>query len=141
MNYPMLIDKETQQALAQLVARAEANPVPIERMMTLSRDFSDPLKAAHMNQMTEQTVYIPTCYCVTYSVEEQPFGQCRHMSLSITTPGARMPHPVAVWEVARLLGFWGDSIEAVDHAYPETLTQGEAINLIQRFAPAPGDLH
>ena len=133
--YPLLIDDEVRAKLAQLAALAEADPVPMARLRKLTRDPKDPLKVAHMAQMNAQSLDIPTCYCVTYSVEEQPFGLARHMSLSITTPGAKLPHPAAVWEVAQLLGFWG-AIHSCEAIYPERLTQGEAINLVQRFERA-----
>jgi hypothetical protein len=136
--YPMLIDDAVREQLADLAARAELHPVPHDRLRLLSQLSRDPaassVKAAHMAQMTAQSLDIPTCYCVTYSIELQPepLGRCRHMSLSITTPGAQLPHPVAVWEVATLLGFWGELCEC-DSIYPETLTQGNAINLVQRM--------
>jgi hypothetical protein len=136
--YPLLIDDAVREQLIDLAARAELHPVPMDRLRLLSQLSRDPgassVKAAHMAQMTAQTIDIPTCYCVTYSIELQPepLGRTRHMSLSLTTPGARMPHPVAVWEVAALLGFWGE-FKDVDHVYMEKLRQGDAVNVVQRM--------
>lgn len=129
--YPMLIDEDLRARLRDLAKKAEQNVVPMLRLAQLTENPKGPGLEAHMQQMVAQTMDIPMCYCVTYSVEEQPFGLARHMSLSITTPGARIPHPVALWEVACLLGFWGNLCDC-DSVYPEPQTQ--AINLVQRMA-------
>jgi len=127
----LVIDDALKAKLADLKKRAEENPVNIREVAEKVKTTMG--KAVHMGQMSAQTVDVPLSYCVTYSIEEgQPIGTVRHMSMAIVVPNGRVPHPMAVWEVAKLLGFWGE-ITDCDHIYPEKLKQGEAINLLQRM--------
>lgn len=131
-----LIGPAERAALADLRERAEAAPVDV---LTLRTKLASPKgKAAHMDQMSEQSVMIPDGYLVTYSVEiGHPAGAARHLSMSSEREG-KVPHPAAVWMVAKNLGFEGDGIEACDNVWPEKLRGriGVAVNAVQLIATA-----
>lgn len=132
---PMVIDEAVKTRLSEIAKLAEENPVDMPALMESIKTPTG--KHQHMRQMTAQTMEIPFGYMVTYSIETgQPVGDCRHMSMSVDNPN-NMPHPVALWEIAKLLGFWGE-LSDVDGMYPEKLFRGVdeamglAINIIQR---------
>jgi hypothetical protein len=135
---PLVLGPEQLYLLETLRIRASAHPV---RMKGLIEKLAEPTyKAAHMAQMSRQTVVLPFGFCVTFSIElEHPAGTCRHMSMSSPAPG-RAPSPEAVDLVSKELGFvggyrcctvWLEDLErggvqkqkAVNLVQPITLTQ------------------
>lgn len=128
---PLLIDDTVKARLAQLKEMAETNPVSLHTLQTLTRNPKDVLKMMHMTQMTMQTMN----FSLTYSVEEQPLGLYRHMSMSVNKEG-RLPNTFALWLVAKELGFWG-TLDDCDSIYKEKIwgNVGESINVIQRMQP------
>lgn len=131
----LLIGPDERKALQDLAARAADAPV---YMPTLTQRIKTPEgKAAHMEQMTAQSVDIPMGYGVTFSIEVgHPLGACRHLSVYINDAPDKLPHPAAVWAIAKELGFWGE-IEQCDGIWPEKLRQGQSINLVQRMEQGP----
>jgi hypothetical protein len=128
MSTPLIIGAAERQALQKLRERASASPVD---MRGLGQKIATPDgKAAHMRQMTEQSVVLAFGWTVTFSIETgHPIGTARHMSLS-SRPG-RIPLPAAAWMVATELGFVGDLDSC--SVWPETLRGhgGTAINIVQ----------
>lgn len=51
---------------------------------------------------------IPIGFRCVFSIEEQPFGWVRHVSVSILEEG-RMPSPDAMWVIAEIFGFGKES--------------------------------
>lgn len=132
---PLVIGPQEKQALAALATLAAEHPVDMRRLMDATKTGEG--KHRHMMQMTMQTIELPVGYSVTFSIEdEHPIGRCRHMSMSVDVAG-KLPNPAAVWMVARELGFWGE-LGDCDGVWPETLRQGEAINLVQRMTKEHG---
>jgi hypothetical protein len=131
-----LIGPPERDALIDLRERAEAAPVDV---LSLRTRLANPEgKAAHMAQMSSQSLIIPDGYLVTYSVEiGHPGGAARHLSMSSEREG-KVPHPAAVWMVAEVLGFTGGGIEACDKVWPEKLRGrvGVAVNAVQLIATA-----
>jgi hypothetical protein len=128
---PLILGEVQRQALAQLRELGDANPV--DMLPLLERLKTPEGKAAHMRQMTAQTIPIPAAFLVTYSLElRHPAGTCRHLSVSVERP-RRVPSPEAVWMLAVELGFTG-TFESC-YAYPEDLQRGAgraiAVNIIQ----------
>jgi hypothetical protein len=137
---PLIIGAEQRAALADLRARAAADPVDMrgihERMATPKG------KRAHMDRMNALSVDIPAAYVVTFSIETgHPGGTARHMSMSLDRDrGSRVPNQFAVWMVCAELGFVGD-LDACS-VWPEVLKRGPgpgdrhiAINVVQIIAP------
>jgi hypothetical protein len=129
----LVIREDERAALRELVARAEAAPVDMLTLML--RLASAEGKAAHMAQMTAQSLMLSVGFVVTFSIElGHGGGAARHMSMSTQREG-RVPHPEALWMVAEELGFVG-GLEACDKVWPERLRQGLAVNVVQLIATA-----
>jgi hypothetical protein len=127
----LMIGAEEHAALDALKRLAAEHPVDV-RALTVALALPG-VKAAHMAQMTRQSVHLPADFLVTLSIETgQPVGTCRHMSMSVGHPD-RLPSPHAVWLVAEVLGFWGSLADCA--VWEEALTQGAAINLVQPIRP------
>jgi hypothetical protein len=125
----LLIDQEERVLLQQLAQYALTHPFDVRAAVELCKTPEG--LAQHKRNLDAYTVFIPTAFLVTFTIEEQPMGQVRHLSMSSKVPG-RSPNPFGVWMVAQELGFWGPGIEACDHLYPEELPDNRrAINLIQ----------
>lgn len=132
MTTPMVFGKTERDAIAALRVLACANPINL--LGVIERIADREFKAAHVAQMTQQSVTIPFGFLVTYSIEfGHPTGPCRHMSMSAPRLG-RLPHPDAVELVAAELGFVG-GLAGCAAVWIEELERGdgrhEAINLVQ----------
>jgi hypothetical protein len=86
--------------LTQLKKRAEADPVPLARVIELSKATESP---DDLNM--DKTVMVPFGYVVTYTHEEQPRGLFRHLSVSVK--GQKLPSKESVIFVMEVLGFAG----------------------------------
>lgn len=127
----LLLGSEEKAKLAGLAQLAAAHPLDMPAVM--ERIKTGEGKHRHMMQMTMQTVEIPMGYAVTFSIEDgHPIGRCRHASVSLDSPD-RLPHPAAVWELCKHLGFWGKNLGEADRVWNEQLRQGAAINVVQRM--------
>lgn len=129
MATALIIGVSERQAIADLRERAAASPVNMPDLM--ARIETPDGKAAHMRQMSAQTVCLPVAYAVTFSIETgHPIGVVRHMSMSVNR---RLPRPEAAWMVAQELGFWG-SIKDCTVWREKLQGHGEAVNLVQPIA-------
>lgn len=130
---PLLIGQQEELLLQKLAHYAQAHPFDVRAAVELCKTPAG--LEQHKNNLDAYTVSIPTAFLVTFTIEEQPIGLVRHLSMSSKVTG-RTPNPIGVWMVAQCLGFWGPSIEACYHIYPEELPNNRrAINLIQLVTP------
>jgi hypothetical protein len=124
----LLIGPDQIAALHDLRDRAAAAPVNMrglgERLSTAEG------KAAHVAQMTAQSIELPVGVLVCFSIETgHPCGTARHMSMSVK--GKLPPIPVA-WMIAAELGFGGAEDFSACTVWRENLAgHGEAINAVQ----------
>jgi hypothetical protein len=131
---PLLLGPAELAALAALRERAAERPVDMPRLERTIKTRRG--KARHMRQMTEQSVYLPLDFCVTYSIETgHRIGTCRHMSMSVGKAG-RLPSSEAIIVVAEVLGFVGST--GTCHHWIEDLKGhvGRAVNLVQPVSVA-----
>lgn len=129
---PLIIGPEVEAELQRVRELAATRPVDVLTLMA-KLQTEDGI-AAHRQQMGEQTVVISGSFefLVTFSIENQPVGPCRHMSMSIRRDG-RIPHPAALLMVAPLLGFAGDFHDW--SVWAEELSDGgTAVNIVQPLA-------
>lgn len=127
----LMLREQEKMSIAALRELASGNPVDINWLKIW---IGDPdIKAAHLAQMTAQTIQIPADFMVTFSVETgHPAGVCRHMSMSVGKAG-RVPSPQGVWMVAEEFGFVGSLEECT--VWKEDLNgHGIAINVVQPLA-------
>lgn len=129
---PLVLGPDEFRALRALRALANEHPVDITTLEARLANAKE--KAAHREQMTAQSIPIPTAYMVTFSIETgHPLGTYRHMSLSVARAG-RVPNQDAVWMIAVQLGYTGQLSDCV--AWLEELEgHGEAVNLVQLIMP------
>ena len=77
---------------------------------------------------------IPVGYRCVYSLEEQPLGVCRHLSISVLGEGGA-PNEAAVEMLATEFGFRG-GLEDMAHVWTEPVSAGKiAVNLLQAKQP------
>lgn len=134
MPHFMLADTQ-QTALLALRARAEAAPIDYDAAKHLIKTADG--RAAYAAQLRAQSLRLmPDDFLVFFSIEAgHRLGQVRHMSVS--APPGGLPHPEAIWIIARLLGYEGEGVEACDLLWPEQVPgRGIANNLVQFFATA-----
>jgi hypothetical protein len=136
---PLIVGAAQRAQLRTLRERAAERPVDMRGLA--ERLTSPDVKRAHMDQMNDQTVDLPTAFMVTFSIEiGHPSGTARHMSMSSVKRG-RAPTPEAVWMVAEQLGFVG-GLEACT-IWLEDLQRGptkqdraKAVNVVQLLTAA-----
>lgn len=138
MSTPFVMTPEIQAQLADLriLAESEERKLPVSLLKLYSRGFDpdDPKTRTKSLYPLDQTLELPLGWKVTFSVEEQPFGWARHMSMSAPAKG-RVPHPVAVEWTMQALGFHRP-LDAC-FIYPEKYDNGRtAINIIEPVDPA-----
>lgn len=134
---PLLLGAEEKQKLAALREAAAKSPVDMPKMMESIKTPKG--KKAHSKQMTQQSVYIPFGFVVTFSIERgHPAGTCRHMSMSSDAQG-RVPTPEAVWMICQELGFVGGY--ELCSIWEEALERGNgkkiAMNIVQPIDVLP----
>lgn len=114
--------------LAQLREIAAARPVDMPMLVEAMRTAQGSRR--HRQQMTAQTIAIPTRYYVTFSIETgHPGGVCRHMSMS-TLANERIPRIEGIWMVAEELGFTG-GIDECSLWLEDLSGGGRAVNVVQ----------
>jgi hypothetical protein len=127
---PLILTADVTRRLHRLRVFAAKRPVDVLALQEALK--TDEGSRAHGKKMTAQSIAIPGPwpFFVTLSLEVgHPCGTCRHMSMSVVRDG-RVPHPAAVWMVARELGFSGELQSC--NVWPEQLSDGgTAINVAQ----------
>jgi hypothetical protein len=125
----LIIGVAERQAIDAAVERAAAKPVSLARVKRAAQtvpqepgvlslaDRGDTLPPPEREIVRLQKYQA----CITF--EEQPIGLCRHLSVSVETPG-RLPHMLAVGMIAEAFGFvpgmkreiWVEEFEPGHHA-------------------------
>lgn len=121
--------------LAQLREQARQHPVDMPTLVEAMRTAQGSRR--HRQQMTAQTIAIPTRYYVTFSIETgHPGGACRHMSMS-TLADERIPRIEGIWMVAEELGFSG-GIDECSLWLEDLSGGGKAVNVVQPISLMAG---
>lgn len=126
----LVMGAEEKEALKTLREYAEANPVSMDDLLDQMNGKRD-----SVGNMPEHTRYIPDSYKVVFSIEEQPPGPCRHLSVSCKS---EIPAIEAVAMIASEIGFSVDLVRSSAkentgvHVYVEDIEDGKkAINIIE----------
>lgn len=96
---PLLIGPGEHAAIAKVVAHAEANRFNLHDLMAILKGTrrppgDDPAFVCHL----------PVGFRCVFSIDQQPIGWCRHLSVSVNAPGA-WPNENAVSFLAHEFGF------------------------------------
>lgn len=95
---PMLIGPHVRERIAEVIAYAEAHRFSLH---DLHRIMVHPEQAAGTNPAF--VVEVPMGFKVVFTIEEQPMGLSRHLSVSVD--GENWPNEIAVQELGREFGF------------------------------------
>ena len=96
------IGNEERAQIAALVKKAQEHPVTLE--MLKRQMEKSPSLTCHTTRYSEFHIKLPVGFSVVLTIEHQPMGVCRHLSVSISRPG-KLPHPAAVSMVMEEFGF------------------------------------
>ena len=150
MSRPLIITHEVEIAIDAAVASARQRPIPLDviRKLAVPLDKKELTLADRQKQGAEQViqllraldvaeqvirtqsehVLIPFGYRAAISYEQQPDGLCRHLSISVDTPG-RVPTPEAVDMIAKAFGF---RMEGIGTVWLEEFDPGHhAVNIVE----------
>jgi hypothetical protein len=96
---PFIIDDKLKTQIASLVAYAEKNPVSMDELLDTVNKQAKPV-----GDFSQHTLNLPFGYRIVYSIEEQPKGKIRHLSMSVNED-EKLPNEFVVREVMKLIGF------------------------------------
>jgi len=98
---PLLIGQVEEHNLRVLKEHAEANPLSMDDMLDIM-NLSEPPPGDRPGF----SVIIPVDYRITFTIDAQPDGPARHLSISVLPPTKGVyPNPEAVLEMCKCLGF------------------------------------
>jgi hypothetical protein len=96
---PLIIEEKISEGIAGLVAHAEKNPFSVDELLDIYN-----LEGAIPGTMEDFTLYIPCGYRIVFTIEEQPAGRIRHLSVSVDKEG-KLPNVNAVLLIMGEIGF------------------------------------
>lgn len=132
-----MIGEAERAEIAALRAQAEANPLMPEFLERASHGFDPADPSTRPAPELERfiplnfTIDLPLGFRVSFTMELQPAGLCRHISASVDAPN-RVPHPAALQMLLAEFGFenpLGIDQKIYAERYGSALT---AINVIER---------
>jgi hypothetical protein len=127
---PLWIGPEQQAAISGLIAKAGRERLPLEDMQrrALRLQRGDKLPKTYNMPFT---IEIPFGFTVTYTVEEQPQGWTRHLSVAADRP-RRAPSPEAADMLMREFGFRAPGVRQIEIKWIEPLgNDRKAVNLVE----------
>lgn len=96
---PLIIDETFRNQIQVLVDYAENNPLSMDDLLdTYNKEMNPIGEAKEFVLITEYG------YRIVYSIEMQPAGKIRHLSISVNEDG-KLPNEFAVREIMNLIGF------------------------------------
>jgi hypothetical protein len=130
-----ILQKEiVQLGIKKLIEYAEANVYSLAVMKELHKKSMDDESVESIGDDLNHCLFLPLGYKIVYSMEEQPFGLCRHISIS---QGGLIPQTQDIFEIMNHFGFKSNAIGGSSHTYSETYhkdgTQHYAINIIEKI--------
>ena len=131
MTRALIIGAETQNEIDAAVARARSKPVQTDvlRAGAVEGDvirLSD-RKPGFERGPDRENVLIPVGYRAAISFEQQPPGLCRHLSISVDTPGMAPSEPA----VLMIAGAFGMRFPGPGAVWIEEFAPGHfAVNLV-----------
>lgn len=135
----LMIGATEREKIAKIVAYARAHPVPLAVIRDGIMDDTHVLELKDRKPDTvvrpaSQHIMLPGGFHAAFSIEEQPFGFCTHLSISVEgrAKTGMMPSPQAVQMIAKEFGVSFPP----DKGWIEEFAPGEyAVNLVSLYAP------
>ena len=120
----LVIDEKTRNEISKVLEYAEAHRQTVDDLAIAVHN-----KKSAVGNDPRFRVYIHDGYRVVYSVEEQPGGTCKHLSVSLTDT-ANFPSPIAVSEILKEFKM-ADIVS--DITLGVWIEDGRAINILQKY--------
>jgi hypothetical protein len=125
MGRPLVISPEVQTAIKKVKSYAELNHIPLGDVKKMASGEMEPI-----GNDDEHSCLIPFGFRCVYSIEEQPTGTFRHLSVSVDAPG-KYPAVEAVNMVMKEFGFLQRLGSKEIHIWEEK--EADAINVLERI--------
>jgi len=131
----LIITDDVRADINKMIERAEKHPLPMARIIEGAVDGD--LDIVHLSDRKpgyerprSEHMIIPMGFRVAISIEEQPAGWCKHLSISVPMPG-KVPSQEAAMMIADAFGF-----HAIHKVWLEEFDPGHmAINMIFVYRP------
>jgi hypothetical protein len=124
---PLIIDDEILAEAEAIVRYATAHPVTIRKVVRMASKSEPPV-----GDSKEHVLMVQVGYRCVFSIEEQPVGKCRHLSVSVPEKG-KAPNERAVLEVMKLFGFKATKFGPEVMAWLEDIAEDfKAVNVLER---------
>lgn len=121
------IGPKEKEAIASCIRNAEKHRIPLSEMKKRAAGEGSPV-----GDNPDFICYVTDGYRVAYSIEEQPVGWCRHISVSVDTP-KKLPHIGAFEMIMGEFGFRG-GVQDCDKVWVKEITDTlQAVNAVQRY--------
>lgn len=132
----LILDALTQARIEAAIVEARAKPktrADLERHALPDRALISLADRGGRGGPSGVPVAIPRGYLAAFSFEDQPAGLCRHLSISVDTPGS-MPSLPAVTMIAKAFGMeFPFTQQRPGNLWLEEFEPGQqAINIVQR---------
>lgn len=96
---PLLIDKDLTDQIDTLVKYAEKNPITMDYLLDQKNGEEKP-----PGDYEGYSITLPFGYRIVFTIELQPAGKIRHLSMSVNEDGS-LPNEFAVQQIMDLIGF------------------------------------
>ena len=130
MAIPFLIGDEQRRRISELIEYAMEHRIGMDDLKKMSEG-----KGLSPGDDPNRVILIPFAYRAVFTIEQQPFGWCRHLSLSCTAKGR---HPNE-WSLGMLAEEFGMPPLKKCICYPEKWDGGTAINCIGQMKDDPSE--
>ena len=126
---PFIVDDDIREQFSNLVSYAEKHPLSIDDILdTMNKEVLP------VGDDPNHVINMPFGYRIVYSVENQPSGKVRHLSMSVDEDD-KCPNMAAVQETMKMLGFKND-IENCYVKLENISPKRKAINVLEKY-PKP----
>jgi hypothetical protein len=122
---PLIVAKSEQEAADTLIKYAVEHPFSLKDLIEIR---GNPATAAGNNP--HRSVVLPFGYRCVFTIEEQPIGWVRHLSVSVLEP-RRMPNVPAVEAIMKLFHFRGRLEDCVVDLEQIDGDGSEAVNVME----------
>lgn len=126
---PLILDSEVRKVIAKVVMYANAHKLTLADVIRNVRNAGKPGEA--VGNDPGYTCIIPVGFRCCFSIEQQPTGWFRHISISVMADShGAMPNPMAVEFIMREFGFRGGPKECFGY-----IEGKNAINCLEPLEP------
>lgn len=133
---PMILGTTENDALNRIRAYAEAHPIPLERLKAMVEEGASP------GDNPERVCFIPFGFRVVFTIENQPNGWSRHLSISCRdAPSGKLPNSAAMQLIGRALGMRMNIFDPTTSTYfeyrdPVERVRPYAVSIVEPMEPS-----